>query len=401
MKTIPLNRTDAVVAPLELYFDLVFVFALTQITILMAHDIGAESMLRGGLVLGLLWSGWAGYSWLGNLAVTHSVVVRNMQLTAMAAVLVLALTIPEAFQDAPGGLSGPLVLAVCYAVFRGLHLLMFWMLSTQDAAMRAQLVRFTPSVVTGAALMFVAAGIDGAIQTLLWAIALCVAYVGMAIGGPQGWRLRSTGHFTERYGEIVIIALGEMILAIGVAVRGESISWPIVEVVVLGLTIATALWWVYFDVTAEQAEHRIEREPSEARAGLARDAYSIIHLPMVLGIVLTALGIKRVVQYAGPDGAHTLQDPMSGATLFALIGGILLYFLAHAAFRLRLGLGTYVGRLVAVVGLISLWVAGPHLPGHAVLLVITLAMAALVTVESVVHRTDRRQGPDSINKENA
>jgi low temperature requirement protein LtrA len=389
VRPIPLNRTDVGVAPLELYFDLVFVFALTQVTILMAHDIGPESILRGALVLGLLWSGWAGYSWLGNLAATHSVAVRNLLLTAMAAMLVLALTIPEAFHDSPGGLRGPTILAVCYAVFRGLHLLMYWMLSAEDRAMRAQLIRFAPAVATGALLMFVAAGNEGTTQTLLWVAALCIDYVGVAVGGRRGWQLRSTRHFTERHGDIVIIALGETILAIGVAVRGESVSWPIVEVAVLGLTLATALWWVYFDVTVSQAEHRLESEPSLTRAALARDAYSVLHLPMVLGIVLTALGLKQVVQYAGPSDGHTLQDPLSAATLFALIGGIILYLVAHAAFRIRLGLATYLGRSLTVAGLALLWVVGAHLPGHTVLVLVTLAMAGLVTLESVAHRADR------------
>jgi len=393
MRPIPLNRTDAGVAPLELYFDLVFVFALTQITILMAHDIGPESMIRGALILGLLWSGWAGYSWLGNLAVTHSVAVRNLLLAAMSASFVLALSIPEAFHDAPGGLNGPVVVAVCYFVFRALHLCMYWMLSAADPAMRVQLVRFAPAVLTGTALMFAAAGTHGNTHTLLWGAALSADYIGVAIGGAAGWKLRSTGHFSERHGEIIIIALGESILAIGIAVRGDAISWPIIGTAVLGLTLATALWWIYFDVTAQQAEHRLATEPSETRAGLARNAYSILHLPMVLGIVLAALGLKKIVQYAGPGNDHTLEDPLSASTIFALIGGITLYLLAHAAFRWRMSLGTYGGRMVTVAALVILWIVGPHIAGHTLLVLVTAAMAALVTYESVAHRADRTNDP--------
>jgi low temperature requirement protein LtrA len=386
---IPLNRIDAGVAPLELYFDLVFVFAITQVTILMAHDIGPVSILRGALILGVLWSGWAGYSWLGNMAVTHAAAVRNLLLTAMSAMFILALSIPEAFHDAGGGVNGPLVVATCYLVFRGLHLWMYWMLSAADPDMRRQLVRFTPAVCTGIALMYVAAGAHGTVQTLLWVGVLSADFVGVAIGGAGGWKLRSTGHFSERHGEIIIIALGESILAIGIAVRDDAISWPIIGASLLGLMLATALWWIYFDVTAEQGEHRLQVEPEESRAGLARNAYSLIHLPMVLGIVLTALGLKKVMQYAGTNSDHTLADPMKATTLFALVGGIILYLLAHAAFRWRLELGVYVDRFVAVGVLGVLWILGHHIAGLTFLILVTATMATIVTYESVAHAPQR------------
>jgi low temperature requirement protein LtrA len=378
---IPLNTGNAGVAPLELYFDLVFVFAITQITVVMAHDFGVQSIVRGTLLLALIWAGWAGYAWLGNMALAHSSAVRNLLLTAMAAMFVLALSIPEAFHDVEGGLDGPLAVATCYLVFRALHLGMYWRLSAPDPVMRRQLMRFAPAVLTGTALMFFAAGAHGVAQTWLWIGAVAADFVGLAVGGARGWQLRSTSHFSERHGQIIIIALGESILAIGVAVQGDAMSWPIIGASVLGLFVATGLWWIYFDITAEQAERRLQREPSETRAGLARNAYSVLHLPMILGIVLTALGLKKVVQYAGTGENHTLTDPLEGFTLLALIGGIILYLLSHAAFRAVLTLGTYRGRFLAVGALALLWVIGFRIPGHTTLLLVAATMAVLIIAE--------------------
>jgi low temperature requirement protein LtrA len=387
-KGVPLNSGTAGVAPLELYFDLVFVFAITQITVAMAHDFGVQSILRGVLLLALIWAGWAGYAWLGNMALAHSSAMRNLLLTAMATMFILALSIPEAFHDAPGGLDGPLAVAICYLVFRALHLGMYWRLSAPDPIMRRQLIRFAPAVLTGTALMFSAAAVHGAPQTWLWVGAVAADFAGLAIGGSRGWQLRSTSHFSERHGQIIIIALGESILAIGVAVEGDAMSWPIVGASMLGLFVATALWWIYFDITAAHAEHRLQQEPAASRARLARNAYSVLHLPMVLGIVLTALGLKKVVQYAGTGEGHTLTDPLDGSTLLALIGGILVYLLAHAVFRAVLGLGAYNGRFVAMGVLGLVWVIGFHIPGHTTLTLVAATLATLISTEALTH-TDR------------
>ena len=169
-----------------------FVFALTQVTELMAHDATGESLLRGVLMLGLLWASWAGYAWLCNMVSADAGVVRLVLLIAMAAMLWLALSIPEAFDDLDGGLYGPLVVAVAYFVFRFMHLVMYWLLSRDDPALRRQLVRFAPFVVAGTTMLLVAATTEGTTQTLLWVLALAADYVGALLGGAEGW-LRSTG----------------------------------------------------------------------------------------------------------------------------------------------------------------------------------------------------------------
>jgi len=207
--------SDSRVTPLELFFDLVFVFALTQVTAFMAQDLTGRGVVRGVLILGLLWWSWTGYAWLSNVVRADAGLARIALLLAMVAMFVLALAIPEAFDDLNGGLPGPVVVAVCYFLFRLMHLVLFWAISGDDAGLRRQLIRFAPSMIGGTALLVAASQYTGTIQTVLWALALLADYGGIYLGGSRGWRLRSPGHFTERHGLIPIVALGESIVASG------------------------------------------------------------------------------------------------------------------------------------------------------------------------------------------
>ena len=239
------------VTPLELFFDLVFVFALTQVTALMAVDgAGVRELVRGVLVVAILWWCWVGYSWLGSVVRADEGVLRLAMFGAMATMFVAALTIPEAFDDLPGGLSGPVVFAGCYFLFRMLHLGVFWVTAAGDAGLRAQLLRFAPAVLGGTTLLLIASQTTGAAQTWLWVAALAVDYLGTMLGGAAGWRLHSAAHFSERHGLIVIVALGESIVSIGVGVTDLPVSWPIIAASALGLALAAAMWWAYFDVTS-------------------------------------------------------------------------------------------------------------------------------------------------------
>ena len=340
--------TEAKVTPLELFFDLVFVFGLTQITTLMAHDVSANGIVRGLLVLGLLWWSWVGYAWLCNVVVADEGVMRAAMLAVMASMFLLALAIPQAFTDVPGGHNGPVVVALCYFAFRALHVVLFWILSRTDHGLRRQLVRWTPSVLGGTALLLVASRYTGAMQTGLWALALLADYGGTLLAGAAGWRLRAPGHFAERHGLIIIVALGESIVAIGAGMTGLPISWSVIEASVLGLAVCAALWWVYFDVTATMAEQALVVEPLAQRSRLARDAYSFLHLPMVAGIVLLALGLKKVLQHV-TDGGH--DEPLA---LAALYGGVALYLLGHVAFKMRVLHTVTVHRMVAAIALLAL-----------------------------------------------
>ncbi|CAI9400643.1 low temperature requirement protein A [Nocardioides sp. T2.26MG-1] len=371
-----LNAADTRVSPLELFFDLVFVFALTQVTVLMADDLGAESVLRGVLVLGMLWASWAGYAWLCNVVSADG--VRTVLLTSMAAMLGLALAIPEAFDDRPGGLHGPLLVAVCYLVFRVVHLAMYALASRDDPAERRQLLAYAPFVLAGTALLIVAAATDGRLQTLLWLVALGTDYVGTLVGGAEGWQLRSPGHFAERHGLIVIVALGESIVAIGLAVRHHPLTGQVLLGSLLGLVVTTCLWWVYFGGDGSDGEQALHTEPADTRTRLARDAFSLLHLPLLVGVVLTALGLKTVLQ--------EVDEPLPGVALAALHGGVLLFLLGHAAFRWRIARDVVPARLIAAAGVAAAWVAGAHLPALWSLATLAAVLAALVTRETVGRR---------------
>ena len=385
---------NTTVSPLELFFDLVFVFALTQVTAMMAEDLTWSGLLRGLLLIGLLWWSWTGYAWLCNVVRAESGPIILVLLVAMAAMLVLALAIPEAFDDLPGGLHGPLVVASCYFVFRLMHLVMFWLVAADDPALRRQLVRFTPPMLGGTALLLVAAGADGATQTLLWALALTADYVGTLLGGASGWRLNSAGHFAERHGLILIVALGESIVAIGVGVAELPISVPIVLASVLGLAVSAALWWAYFDMTAKHAEHALAAEPEPTRAALARDAYSYLHLPLVAGVVLAALGLKKVLEYVGDTTHHDLSDPLTELAVVALYGGALLYVAAHVGFKWRTSHQVMPSRTVTVVLVALATLPALSLPALAalgLLAAIMVGMVAFETVRYAEHRASLRE----------
>jgi low temperature requirement protein LtrA len=390
----PLIREEqehATVTPLELFFDLVFVFALTQVTAFMADELSWQGILRGALVLMLLWWAWTGYAWLANVASAEERPIKLAILSGMSAMFVLALCIPEAFDDAPGGLDGPVVLAICYLLFRLMHLVMFLIISREDPRLRSQVYRFAPSVIASGAVLLVASQFEGWQQTALWVLALVADYIGTALGGFSGWRVPSPGHFSERHGLIVIVALGESIVAIGVGVAKEPISWVTIAASVLGLLLSSAMWWAYFDVSALLGEHALATEPQETRARLARNAYSFAHAPLALGIILVAFGLKEVLVYVSDSSHHSLTDPLPRVALAALVGGVVLYLLGHVVFKWLTVQTVSVVRLVAAAVLLLATPLIMGLPALAQLGVVAFVVACAMLIETVVFAESRRQ----------
>jgi low temperature requirement protein LtrA len=386
---VEVTGAEASVTPLELFFDLVFVLALTQVTAYLADHLTAEGVIRGLLLVALLWWSWTGYAWLGNVVRADEGIVREVMLAAMATMFIFALAIPEAFDDLPGGLYGPIVVPVCYLVFRLLHLTMFWIVSRRDPGLRRQVMRFAPSVLVATTILLIAAGTTGPTQTMLWAVALAADYIGTLLGGSSGWRLPAATHFAERHGLIIIVALGESIVAIGVGIAELPISWPIIIGSVLGLCVAAALWWVYFDVTAAMAERALAEEPEASRPRLARDAYSYLHLPLIAGIVLLSLGLKKVLEYVGDSQEHDLADPLTGVSLYALVGGVVIYLVGHVAFKLRTQHELYWPRLIAAAVLVTVIPLLSQLPALGSLAIVALVPVALVAYETV-HNAELR-----------
>ena len=378
-------------APIELYFDLVFVFSLTQVTALMADDL--TTIVRGLLVLSLLWWCWVGYAWLGNVVQADEGLGKAAMLAAMAAMFVLALTVPEAFDDVEGGLDGPVVVAFAYLAVRVLHLAMFWLAARteDDRDLRRQLLRFAPSVFGSTAVLLVASQLEGSAQTLTWVAALIVDYVGTILGGASGWRLRSASHFAERHGLIVIVTLGESIVAIGVGVAHIPISWPIIAASVLGLAVAGCLWWAYFDVVSIVAERVLRRLEGEERARLARDAYSYLHLPMVAGVVLLAFGIEQILEHVGETSNGELAESLAVLPLAALYGGVALFLFAHVWFKHRTWGMVTVRRLAVAILICALIPVAMQLPSLAALGLLTAVMVALIATEAVRDSEAREQ----------
>jgi low temperature requirement protein LtrA len=325
-------RSEDRVTPLELFFDLVFVLAITQCTTLMAHEPTWTGLGRGLVVLGLLWWSWVGYAWLTSVVDPEEGGVRLVLFAAMAALLVTSLCVPHAFGDLG------LTLALAYGAVRAAHIALFTLASRDDPGLRHSVVGLATSTTVGIGILVAGSFVHGDARLGVWAGALALDMAGPLFIDTSGWRL-VPGHFAERHGLIVIVALGESIVAIGVGARA-GVDGGVVLAAVLGVAVAAALWWVYFDVAALVGAQRLtEVEAVQARNELARDAFSYLHLPMVAAIVLVALGMKSTLAGVG--------DPLRWQTATALPGGAALYLLAHVAFKLR-SLGTVsVQRLVA------------------------------------------------------
>ena len=317
----PSEDAEQQVAPLELFFDLVFVFAFTQVTSLMSEHPTWEGLAQGMLVMAAVWWAWTAYAWLTNTLNTDEGLVRLSIFAVMATMLVASLAVPVAFGD-DGVLFG-----VAYLIVRLLHLVVYAQGSHGDRTLIAQIWRFAPSSILGPVAIIVAGTVDDTTaRMLIWLGALGVDYGGAVLAGMEGWRV-SPGHFAERHGLIVIIALGESIVATGLGLSGVELGAPEIAGAVLGTVIAAGMWWTYFDVVAKVAEQMLRQARGVAQVVLARDSYSYLHLPMVAGIVLVALGVKKALGH--------VEDPLKTVPAFALCAGPALYLLAHVAFRWR------------------------------------------------------------------
>jgi len=365
------------VTPLELFFDLVFVFALTQVTGFLADHLTWVGMIQGAALLVVLWWAWAGYVWLTNAVPAEEVIpVRVVILVAMAAMLVASLAVPDAFGEY-GVLFG-----LAYFLVRILHVALFVLALGNTPEVRQAMLRLTPGFLIAPALLIPAGLLDGFAQGALWAVALAIDLSVSLVRGVSGFRVRA-GHFAERFGLIVIIALGESIVAIGVGASGLALGTGIVLAAVLGVALAAALWWAYFDLVVLVGERRLSAAKGEERARLARDAYPYLHLPMVAGIIFVALGVKQTLAHVG--------DPLGTVPAVALCGGVALYLLGHNAFRLREVGSVSVPRLVVTVVCCALIPVAGSIPSLVTLAILAGLMCALAAFETVRSREFRRE----------
>jgi low temperature requirement protein LtrA len=355
------------VKPLELFFDLVFVLAITQCTTLMVDHPTWEGIAQGMLVLALLWWAWTAYAWLTSVVDPEEGSVRLALFAAMAALLIAALTVPHAFTDRA------LEFALAYGAVRAGHIALFVLASREDRQLRQSVSGLAAGTAAGVGLLIVGSFFDGTGQAVMWTLALVLDMAEPYFFGSEGWKL-VPGHFAERHGLIIIVALGESIVALGVG-ADVGLTVAVAAAAVLGIALVCELWWIYFDIVAIANVRRLVRAPvGREQNELARDVYSYLHFPLVAGIVLSAFGLHEALAHA--------EDPLKDVPAFALLGGVGIYLLGHVVVRLR-GVHTLSRRrLVMALVLFALIPVAMEVSALTTLGIVAALLAALIAYET-------------------
>ena len=363
----PARREGERVSPLELFFDLVFVLALTQCTALMADNPTWEGIGQGLLILALLWWAWVGYAWLTSVVDPEDGAVRMVIFGAMVALLVVSICVPAAFEDLA------LEFALAYGAVRFAQIGMMALAAGDDARFRQSVIGLGAGTALGVGLLVAGSFLDGWGRAAVWSLALVIDLGEPYLFGSEGWQLEPR-HFAERHGLIILIALGESIVAVGVGAE-VRIDAGIAAAAFFGIGLAAALWWIYFDVVALVAGRRLEqaavgREQNE----MARDSYSYLHFAMVAGIVLVALGMKKTL--------GDVDESLKTVPAFALLGGTAIYLLGHVAFRYRHVKTINRQRLVIGVALLAAVPLATEVSSLLALAVVTTMLWAMIGFET-------------------
>ena len=362
------------IAPVELLWDLVFVFAITQVTTLLWREQTWAGFGRAMLVLALVWWAWSAFVWAANAHEATSPTLRACLLVSSVSIFVTGLSIPHAF----GG-EGTLF-AVSYAIVRFLHLALYADASRRGSASWSSMVGFVVTIVIGMALLIAGSFATGSARVILWVLAAAIDYAGPAWLTRE--RLRGlqhvvVAHFAERYSQFVIICLGESIVAIGVGALGpsaeRSLTAALVVAVAIGMVITVAMWWTYFEGFAEAAAEELRRHDDPVLA--AADAYSYLHLVIVAGIITFAVGVRVLTRDA-------VASPLPGPARLALCAGVALYLVGNAAFALRMFHHLEYGKLVVAGALLVLYAVGGHLAAWALAGAVAVLLCALCAAES-------------------
>ncbi|MSO41070.1 MAG: low temperature requirement protein A [Solirubrobacterales bacterium] len=364
--------------PLELFFDLVFVLSFTQVTAMLAADPSWETVGQGMLILAAVWWAWCAFAWLTNTVDPNENLNRIAVFTAMAAMLIVSLSLPEAFEELG------LLFGVSYFVVRAIHLLIYVRGSRAEADNDnlGAIMRLAPGMMVGSALLVVAGLVDeGGARTSIWIIAVLIDWLTPLLFGTEGFKLHPA-HFAERYGLIIIIALGESLVAIG-AGAGFDLNSGEVAAALLGIAAVGALWWAHFDVVAIVAERRLTEAPPGEQAPLARDSYTYLHFPMIAGIVLFAFALKKTLEH--------VEEPLAIVPAVALCGGVALYLLGQIAFRLRTVGTLNRQRLIATAVCLALIPLAHEADPLVALGAVTATLVLLTAYEAIALREARER----------
>ena len=354
---------------LELFFDLIFVFAFTQVTALVLEDTSPQGFARAALVLAMVWWAWSAYAWMTNAIDVENAVTRLIIFAAMAGAFFMALAVPDAFQDEAAWF------AVAYFVVRMLQpSLYLWGVRNEPETLRV-LLRLTPWFVVAAFVALVGGFVDPDYRAWLWVASLVIDVIGTLTAARGDWHV-SPSHFAERYALIVIIALGESIVAIGVGTSHLTRDATYAASVVIAFIGVAALWWAYFDFTAVAAARSLARATGRDRSSLARDVFTFFHYPLVLGIILYAVAAKKTLEHP--------RDPLSEPGRWALGLGVALFFVGFALMRFRVVRRIAWERLgaAALALVLAVLLSGPDA-------IVTLGVVIAVVLVSVAIETAR------------
>jgi low temperature requirement protein LtrA len=365
------------VSTIELFFDLVFVFAVTQLTSLLAGESTVAGLGRVVLIFGNLWWIYGGYAWLTNAVPPRASLLRLLMLLGMGGFLVVALAIPTAFA------GGGVLFGLGYLLVTLVHTGMF-LLSSHEHAVRA-MRRLGPANAIAAALLLLAAFTDGALQWMLWVAAFGLHWVSPFFTAVLGFPIRAA-HFVERHGLIVLIGLGESIVAIGIGMTGQGLGADRIVIAVLGLALVAALWWLYFDGEDERAERVLDAAADDRASWLALYGFGYGFLPVLGGIIVFAAGVKNAVGHYG--------EPPAVSTTWLLAAGVATYLVGLAWFRQLLGIGPVGARLLIAGVVLSTATVGLVVSPGAQLAVLAAIVAGGVLAESAwEHREGRKGSP--------
>jgi low temperature requirement protein LtrA len=356
-------RRSQRVTTLELFFDLVFVFTVTQLTTVLFEEPSWRGLLRVVVMLGLIWWMYAGYAWMTNAVDVNTAWRRLVLLAAMGAYFVLALSIPDAF----GGTG--LAFGIAYALVVVLHSALYTR-ATVASAVRA-ILTLAPFNLCAALVVVGGGALGGTAQYVLWGAAGVFEWLSPFFVSTSGF-LVAPAHFVERHGLVVIIAIGESVVAIGAGASHLPLDSSLVLVAAVGLALSACLWWLYFGGDDERAEHALEAMPQGERAQAAVWAFGYWHMPMLLGIIAIAAVAREAT-------AHPFAS-LTWARAAILGGGVAAYLAGDVAFRWELGIGRIGWRAagaVAALAIIPVGVALSPFAESAALVAVLLVVAAV------------------------
>ncbi|MGC5022317.1 low temperature requirement protein A [Micromonospora sp. DT47] len=398
---------------LELFYDLVFAFAFLNVGTLTSEHLSARGLLEAMLVLALLWWCWSGFAALGNILRADQGIMPLLGFAVMASVFVLVLATETAFQTDAGGLDGPFVFACAYLVTWAILVGALWTTvgpswpaRRRSLALNALTAGGTAIIIVGAVVppRLFSAGTAHTVRLACWVVALLLQYAAGALVGRTGWRLRSVGHWAERHALIVLVALGESVIALGVGATNRSggpITASLITAAILGIAAIAALWWLYFDVLAVHVEQVLHGVRGPARIPLARDVYTYLHLPLVVGIILFALGLERLLTAVIARPTTATQLAIGGLDLFILYGGTIVYVLTLVAIEARAA-RRLDPALIAAAGVLAVLIpVADRVPALTALALLTTAVLTLVGLQLVVKRRSRRQVRKLLSDEQA